>query len=429
MSFNQLRMGSLIKEVQENNPGNFKTPALPQPAAEGFPTPKKRVSAFKALRTVKQGSNTGSNPSQRSPLPPHPTHVLGRNGFNVSPERKQISEENNARIANMSPAEVARNRQEVLSSLSPSVIDMLMKRSNIDQDDQEEEAVFDKIGAPSREVPAPPWELPEIKIEDASQPQPAPRQPRPEPPPADIKSPSTAPSEVKEGETQEVADNRNEMPKIDDIGPEKPIDVHFMPNKTHFPRAHDIPELDPNDPNFLELMQQKYFPNLSVDAAQLAWMAPIPEEHSPADQESPYYPDQASLPISAIRFDFRGSIITPKKSREVPVTAGLHHHGEAPEAAGYTIAELGIYARSAVPAQRCVAFQTLGRILYRLGKGQWGKGDLASGIWSSVTEARIMDSLNEEAGKKNGHLSSQAYATEALWLYERGGWKKRLSGR
>ena len=422
-------MGSLIKEVKENKSGNFKNPRLPQPAAGGFPAPKKRVSAFKALRTVNQGSSTRSNPSQLPSLPARPPHVVGQNGINASSERKRISKENRARIANMSPAEVARNRQEVLSSLSAGVIDMLMKRSNIDQDDREEDAAFDNIGSPSREAPPRLWEPPEIKIEDTSQPKPTPRQPRPESRLTGTKSPPTALSERKEGEKQEAVYETNEMPKIDDVGPDKPIDVHFMPNKTHFPRAHDIPELDLNDPNFLELMQQKYFPNLSVDASRLAWMAPIPAEHSSADKESPYYPGQVSLPISAIRFDFRGSIVSPERSRKIPVTAGLHHHGQAPEAAGYTIAELGIYARSAVPAQRCVAFQTLGRILYRLGKGQWGKSDLASGIWSSIMEARITDSLNEEAAKENGHLSCQAYATEALWLYEQGGWKTRFSGR
>ena len=54
------------------------------------------------------------------------------------------------------------------------------------------------------------------------------------------------------------------------------------------------------------------------------------------------------------------------------MTAGLHHHGAAPEDAGYTIGELAHLARSTVPAQRCVAFQTLGRVLYRLGRGEFG---------------------------------------------------------
>ncbi|KAG7150343.1 RNA polymerase II-associated protein rba50 like [Verticillium longisporum] len=68
-------------------------------------------------------------------------------------------------------------------------------------------------------------------------------------------------------------------------------------------------------------------------------------------------------------------MLPPRLSRQIPVSKGLHHHGQAPEAAGYTIEELSILARSAVAAQRCIAFQTIGRIFYRLGKGEWGNSD------------------------------------------------------
>jgi RNA polymerase II-associated protein 1 len=137
------------------------------------------------------------------------------------------------------------------------------------------------------------------------------------------------------------------------------------------------------------------------------------------------------------------SISEASSCRLIPVTAGLHHHGVAPEAAGYTIPELGMLARSAVPAQRCVAFQTLGRILYRLGRGEWGSGlvgkedteedgaDMASLLWECVQETRVLDSLTEAAMVSDGvgHRGSKVYATEALWLFEKSGWTSRWKHR
>jgi hypothetical protein len=199
---------------------------------------------------------------------------------------------------------------------------------------------------------------------------------------------------------------------------------------THFPKA-EYDELDPTDPDFLQTLHTKYFPDLPADPAKLAWMAPIPSEDSAADRDSPYHPGQASLPASALRFDFKGQLVPPRLSRNIPVTAGLHHHGLAPEAAGYTVEELSILARSAVPAQRCIAFQTLGRILYRLGRGEWGAGfrdPITIGVWTSVKQGRVLDTLTDAAGQEDGHRSSQAFALEALWLFEKGGWKEKLPG-
>src|SRR5690606_31881544 len=77
---------------------------------------------------------------------------------------------------------------------------------------------------------------------------------------------------------------------------------------THFPRPPTVPDLDPADPNFLETMHKKFFPDLPADPSKLAWMAPVPTPDSAADRESPYYPGQDSLPVSALRFDFRGAL-------------------------------------------------------------------------------------------------------------------------
>jgi RNA polymerase II-associated protein 1 len=196
----------------------------------------------------------------------------------------------------------------------------------------------------------------------------------------------------------------------------------------HFPSAPAAPELDPSDPDFLESLHAKYFPSLPADPSKLAWMAPIPTHGSVADQDSPYYPNHESLPASALRFDFRGGLLPPRIARAIPATKGLHHHGEAPEAAGYTVPELARLARSAFPAQRCVAFQTLGRLLYRLGRGEWGgqDGEISKGLWRCVEEGKVIETLEAAAAAEGGHQGSRTYAVEAVWLWQKGGgqrWK------
>ena len=51
------------------------------------------------------------------------------------------------------------------------------------------------------------------------------------------------------------------------------------------------------------------------------------------------------------------------RSVDIPVTAALHHHGEEPEAAGYTLEELFHISRSTVLQQRVIALQTLSKII------------------------------------------------------------------
>ena len=153
-------------------------------------------------------------------------------------------------------------------------------------------------------------------------------------------------------------------------------------------------------------------------------MAPLPTTGSAADQESSYNPSQPALPASALRFDFRGALLPPSIARAMPVNRGLHHHADAPEAAGYTIPELARLARSTFPTQRCLAFQVLGRVLYRLGKGVFGQGsEMTMGLWRCVEEGRVLELLQQAAQQEGGHRSVRVYAQEAVWLWQRGGGK------
>jgi hypothetical protein len=201
----------------------------------------------------------------------------------------------------------------------------------------------------------------------------------------------------------------------------------------HFPRPPSAPELDPNSDTFLDELHEKYFPTLSHDPSKLAWMIPATDE-----ENATYDPSQSTLTPADLRFNFKGALIPPSVANSLSTDLGLHHHGEAPSAAGYTIPELARLSRSSFAAQRCIAFQTLGRILYRLGIGEFGnendmdvhgpdgeRAKMAKGLWEAVEESRVVESLTEEAKKEIGHQTSIAMAQEAVWNWRRGGGRQR----
>lgn len=480
--------GSLrVLDVQEKEVGAPKAPSFPTQRSTGFPEPKKRarfVSAFKQQRQAAESAAAagiaadtakptfGPTPptfSDPSPfLPPAPKQQQD-GGLD---EKARIDRENRDMLSSMAPDEIAEARNELLSNLDPALLQILLRRANLD-DASNARLPGEEPSQPEQAAPPPP----EIRIQDESS---APTAEAPKEPTKPKKSVLFASVEDTDDKDDKPAARKTgddavfgkdeAVPAANDLAPiSSPENVvqdhehdhdhdhdhsHGGGGAVHFPHAPAVPDLDPNDPDFLENLHTKYFPNLPADPARLAWMAPLPTADSPADRESPYYPGQESLAVSQLRFDFRGRLIPPRASREIPVSKGLHHHGVAPEAAGYTIGELARLARSAVPSQRCVAFQLLGRLLYRLGKGDFGGGrgegeggaamgsavdeatsdprvQLAQGIWRSLSEGRVLDTLREAAGMEEGqgHRGSRAYAIEAIWLYEKGGWKERWMGR
>jgi RNA polymerase II-associated protein 1 len=380
-------------------------------SSTGFPQHKRRwkSSAFKERRAAGAGStDTQSNTRDTKPQ---------KSVSFEENERKRIDQENRKKLEDMTPEEIIQAQKDIMNGLNPAMIQRLLQRSTIDAPVKDSPFDLPKETEAEAALEVPQQPTPKIEIEDTSAP--------PKPPSA----PESASSANRKPSTK-ISDDYDE----DAEPPQPPPDlfpITDLPKSTHFPAAPNLPDLDPSDPNFLQTLHKKYFPNLPADPSKLAWMAPVPTEDSVADKESPYYP-HPEIAISALRFDFRGQFLSPRISRSIPSSKGLHHHGQAPEAAGYTIEELAHLARSAVPAQRCIAFQTLGRILYRLGTGEWGKTEddpIAMGVWNSVKKGRVLDSLTEAAANEGGHRGSRAYATEALWLFEKGGWKEKHKGR
>ncbi|KAM3554769.1 hypothetical protein MY1884_005944 [Beauveria asiatica] len=402
----------LIGDIVERDITEIKKPAFPNapPTTTGFPQHKKRwqSSSFKQQRAKAAAASTAEASKNDDAKSGSKSAVEDDHQNFEEAEKKQIDRENRSRLDAMTPQEIAQAQQDLMNGLNPSLVQRLLQRARIDE----------------------------------------PTGPSPFDPPCSEK-PTTAPSTKTEAENS--ADAQGSKPAVakksvsfqdvpedfdEDRAPAQiPEDLmaatDLRNESTHFPGPPKVADLDPSDPNFLENLHKKYFPDLPADPSKLAWMAPIPTEGSVADKESTYYP-HAEIPVSALRFDFRGRFLSPRVSRSIPSSKGLHHHGEAPEAAGYTVSELARLARSAVPAQRCIAFQTLGRILFRLGKGEWGKSiddPIAMGVWKAAKDGRVLDTLNQAAMVEGGHRGSRAYAMEALWLFEKGGWREKVQGR
>ncbi|KAF5600393.1 rhoptry [Fusarium pseudoanthophilum] len=396
-------------------------------SSTGFPQHKRRwkTSAFKQKRAEAAGATASAKHSEAG----KPSQASSSDVDFKTVERQRIDQENQQKIANMTPAEIAQAQEDIMNGLNPALIQRLLSRANI-----EEPTGPSPFDAPKpekqEETQDPP---PTIKVEDAatSETLESTAATAPHARNASIESASQSSHPVSQvPSSKKVSDHYDEDKAPAQIPPDL-FPITDQPKSVHFPVPPALADLDPSDPNFLESLHKKYFPNLPADPSKLAWMAPIPTEDSPADKDSSYYP-HPEIAVNALRFDFQGRFLSPRVSRSIPSSKGLHHHGDAPEAAGYTVAELAHLARSAVPAQRCMAFQTLGRILYRLGLGEWGKSEdhpIAMGIWAAIKKGRVLDSLTEAAMTEGGHRGSRVYATEALWLFEKGGWKEKFKGR
>jgi hypothetical protein len=437
---------SFVGDILERDSSPANPPVAPslKQNVNGFPAHKKRVprvSAFKQQRAAKDqaGSQSQIASAPKTQNEPQPGSAFG---VDRDEERRAIDEENTQTLAGMSDAEIEQERQELMSSLNPALLQKLLMRSNIDQGSNERD--FPSETQVAAATPAPiDGVKPELRLKATSTKKVSFAAPEPvnevlfQPPDAAPSIPTAQPPSDANTTSTAAPDEAS--------------------SSIHFPTPPQPPDLDPNDPSFLESLHEKYFPSLPYDPSTLSWMSPI----DPSDKTSPYHPSQTALNASELRFDFNGALLPPSVARSIPSDRGLHHHRDAPEAAGYTIPELAVMARSKVPAQRCTAYQTLGRILYRLGKGEfgveaatqttdgparvaknpevvededgekWVEDDIGSaiagGLWQCVEEGRVVETLTEEANKERGHLTARTFAQEALWNWRRGGGRKRAA--
>ena len=133
-----------------------------------------------------------------------------------------------------------------------------------------------------------------------------------------------------------------------------------------------------------------------------------------------------------MRFDLQGKYIPSSTSRSLPTHLGLHHHSLDPGAAGYTLAELAILARSIQPSQKCIALKILGGVLTDVAAGTY-PWDIQEGLWDEIERERVIEIVLDVAkgGREmGGNRSVQRYAEDAVskWVAAGGPkqWEERL---
>ncbi|XP_052766756.1 RNA polymerase II-associated protein 1-like [Mya arenaria] len=94
----------------------------------------------------------------------------------------------------------------------------------------------------------------------------------------------------------------------------------------------------------------------SVEHDKLAWMKDLPTPSAGHSQTG-----------TQARFDFDGNLLPP--DADIPVNLGLHHHGDEPERAGYTLEELFTLSRSSNNQQRVLALNILAKIITQAKQG------------------------------------------------------------
>ncbi|KAL8784175.1 MAG: hypothetical protein Q9213_004150 [Squamulea squamosa] len=396
----------LVADIQERSPSSTVKPPSPprfKNSQDGFPIHKKR-SRFSTARQVSNPTKISDGDEKRSTPEVFPSGGgTPEMNMNRSSERQDIDRENQQRLANMSSEDIEQARKEVMSGLTPSLIEKLLKKANIEED-QEANNGLDTIQKENNMSQRhPPIKKVNFNLADTRIPS--------SPPSSEIVDPVFDPEDV----------TPNQPPT--DLQPVSKFSGYPAIPSLHFPRPPTPLSLDPEDPEFLSKLHSTYFPSLPSNPNALSWMQPL----DPAESEG-YSPSLDNLLPSAVRFDFRGRLLPPRLASQIPPTKGLHHHGTAPEAAGYTIPELSHLSRSSFPSQRCIAYQTLGRILYRLGTGVFGPEDheLCQGLWKCIEQGRVLETLTAEAARDgdSGNRTCWVTATEAVWLWRRGEGRK-----
>jgi hypothetical protein len=292
-------LGQVLGEIKEHDAGTVTAPSLPSAAAaendnkrargqqNGFPKPVHRSEFKKRLEAQRNKEATASTP--RLDTPPQVT------------SEQVYDDDNDRRIGEMSQQELEDARQEIMNTLSPESIALLMKG----------------LKHKNKEVP--------------------------------VKAPLT---KKKVSFDQQVEDK-------DDL---------LQMKKQYFA---DVPM--ENDK--LAWMDNRFLtPAIKKQEAQRL----LELEHENPETEA----TEAEKVYRKVRFDLQGRIID--HTREIPRHQGLHHHGDEPDKAGYTLAELFYLARSQVPSQRSMVLTTLARIITLARKATKDLSASDHAVWNNV---------------------------------------------
>ncbi|XP_073683087.1 RNA polymerase II-associated protein 1 [Garra rufa] len=147
--------------------------------------------------------------------------------------------------------------------------------------------------------------------------------------------------------------------------------------------------------------QQEWLHMDTVEPEKLEWTRDLPAPRN-----------QNTKKTMQARFDFAGSLIPPTK--DLPTHLGLHHHGEEPELAGYSLQELFLLSRSQLNQQRNLAVSTLANVLAKACAGEY-ISSLKGSVLSSLLDAGLLFLLRFSLDDSvEGVMSAAVHALRAL---------------
>jgi len=147
--------------------------------------------------------------------------------------------------------------------------------------------------------------------------------------------------------------------------PTQPIQAQTTEKKTAQPIASNATTVDlvvREKVNELVPGHQFFFKPQDVETDKLAWTTTTAATAATTTTESVIALFKERFPqLAQVRYDFEGKVV-PVDS-DVAVSVGLHHHGDEPDQAGYTIGEMLHLCRSALPSQRALMLKLVGVVV------------------------------------------------------------------
>uniref|UniRef100_A0A4W4GHQ7 RNA polymerase II associated protein 1 n=1 Tax=Electrophorus electricus TaxID=8005 RepID=A0A4W4GHQ7_ELEEL len=132
-----------------------------------------------------------------------------------------------------------------------------------------------------------------------------------------------------------------------------------------------------SEPCLLPVKPQKEWLHMDkLEPEKLEWMKDLPAPRR-----------QGTKKAMQARFDFSGTLIPP--AEDLPVHLGLHHHGDEPELAGYSLQEIFLLSRSKLTQQRSLALNTLAHILSKAHAGEYSTC-LSGSVLASLLDAGLL---------------------------------------
>ncbi|KAI8919223.1 hypothetical protein DFJ77DRAFT_453408 [Powellomyces hirtus] len=158
------------------------------------------------------------------------------------------------------------------------------------------------------------------------------------------------PTDSEHSRTKRSQNESNIKSAVKELSKESEIEMTVLPQ----PLSNAVSQLK-GKVDGGNLPDLSWIPQDQLEYEKLEWTADLP------DDQQPPLPSQDA---SDLRFGFSGEVI--EMDKDIPHHHGLHHHGDEPMKAGYSVDELLSLSRSTAPSQRALALRILATIVANL---------------------------------------------------------------